>query len=512
MPLKPVVLCILDGWGLCEETENNAPALADTPNFDRIWAGEPHAQLAASGEDVGLPEGQIGNSEVGHTNIGAGRVVWMDLPRINLAIEEGIFFSNPALMDFMARMKASGGTAHLIGLLSPGGVHSHQRHIAVLAQALSAAGIPVAIHAFMDGRDVPPTSGQAQMAAFLDDIQDMDGVRAATVCGRFYAMDRDKRWDRVETAFGLLTDGDGAASPDALAAIEAAYGAGTTDEFIEPANIAGYAGMMDGDGLIAANFRADRMREILGALLDPEFDAFDVSARPDFAATLGMVSYSGRIDRRMPAMYPPEEIINTLGEWMAVNGKTQFRLAETEKYPHVTFFLNGGIEEPDQGESRYMAPSPRVRTYDLAPEMSAVEVTDQLVAAIRDGHDLIVVNFANPDMVGHTGNLAAAITACEAVDAGLGRALAALRDAGGAMLVTADHGNCETMVNPKTGGPHTAHTTNPVPLVLVQEGPEALDCVLADGRLADLAPTILHLMDLDQPAEMTGRSLLRRPA
>lgn len=512
MPLKPVVLCILDGWGLRESTDANAPALARTPNFDRIWAEEPHAQLSASGEDVGLPAGQIGNSEVGHTNIGAGRIVWMDLPRINNAIEDGSFFSNEALLLCLARLKASGGTAHLIGLLSPGGVHSHQKHTAMLARVFSGAGIPVAIHAFMDGRDVPPTSGRDQMENFLRDVGQMPGVRLATVCGRFFAMDRDKRWDRVEQAFRLLADGEGNAFLSPIEAIDAAYAVGTTDEFIEPANIADFPGMMDGDGLIAVNFRADRMREILSAFLDPEFDAFDVSARPDFISTLGMVSYSDQIDGWMHTMFPPIEIINTLGEWMAVNSKKQFRLAETEKYPHVTFFLNGGVETPDPGEDRYMAPSPRVRTYDLAPEMSATEVTGQLCDAIHSNYDLIVVNYANPDMVGHTGSLEAAITACEAVDEGLGKAIEALRESGGAMLVTADHGNCEMMLDPETGGPHTAHTTNPVPVVLVQYGREALDCVLADGRLADLAPTVLHLMDLDQPAEMTGRSLLRRPS
>ena len=511
MPLKPVILCILDGWGLSEEREGNAPLLAKTPNFDRIWAEEPHATLAASGEDVGVPPGQIGNSEVGHTNIGAGRVVWMELPKIDRAIEDGTFFSNPALMLFMARLRESGGTAHLLGLLSPGGVHAHQRHMAMLCRVLSGAGVPVAVHAFLDGRDVPPKSARGDMERFLADVGDMPGVRVATVSGRFYAMDRDKRWDRVERAFRTLADGEGASFPDPLAAIDAAYAADTTDEFVEPAAIGGYPGMMDGDGLLSANFRADRMREILGALLDPSFDAFDTSAAPRFAATLGMVSYSSALDHRMPAMFPPEEIVNTLGEWLAANGKCQFRLAETEKYPHVTYFLNGGIEVPDQGEERYVAPSPKVRTYDLQPEMSAPEVTERLVEAIRDDYDLIVVNYANPDMVGHTGLLEAAIKACEAVDQGLGRALDALREKGGAMLVTADHGNCEMMVDPETGGPHTAHTTNRVPLILVQEGPEALDCALSDGRLGDLAPTILHLMGLDQPAEMTGRSLLRRP-
>ncbi|MEM9138649.1 MAG: 2,3-bisphosphoglycerate-independent phosphoglycerate mutase [Pseudomonadota bacterium] len=511
MPLKPVVLCILDGWGLRDETEANAPALAATPHFDRIWAEGPRAQLSASGEDVGLPAGQIGNSEVGHTNIGAGRVVWMDLPRINNAIEDGSLFKTEALLGALARLKATGGTAHLIGLLSPGGVHSHQRHTAMLARVFSGAGIPVVVHAFMDGRDVPPTSGKAQMEAFLHDIHAMDGVRVATVCGRFFAMDRDKRWERVERAFRLMTDAEGAAFETPLAAIEAAYAADVTDEFIEPAVIGAYGGMMDGDGLIGVNFRADRMREILHALLDPSFDAFDVSGRPDFATAVGMVSYSDQIDAWMPAMFPPAEIVNTLGEWMAANGKRQFRLAETEKYPHVTFFLNGGVEVPDPGEDRRMAPSPKVRTYDLAPEMSAGEVTEHLVEAIQGDYDLIVVNYANPDMVGHTGDLAAAIAACEAADRGLGAALGALEAKGGAILVTADHGNCEMMVDPETGGPHTAHTTNPVPLVLVQYGDQALDCVLADGRLADLAPTVLHLMDMDQPAEMTGQSLLRRP-
>ena len=508
MAQRPVVLCILDGWGLRAETENNAPALAETPNFDRIWAAGPRAELEASGEAVGLPAGQIGNSEVGHTNIGAGRVVWMDLPKINNAIADASFFVNAALLDFIWQMQASGGVAHLLGLLSPGGVHSHQDHMVALAQSLARAGVPVAVHAVTDGRDVGPKTGLDAITRFQDDVEAMPGVRVATVCGRFYAMDRDKRWDRVERAYRLLTDGAGAAVESPAAAIRAAYAAGTTDEFIEPASIAGFAGIKDGDGLIAANFRADRMREILGALLDPDFAGFDIAGRPRLTATLGMVSYSDRIDRWMPAMYPPEAIVNTLGQWLAAAAKRQLRLAETEKYPHVTFFLNGGLETPDPGEQRYMAPSPKVRTYDMAPEMSAGEVADHLVEAIRDDYDLIVVNFANPDMVGHTGSLQAAIAACEAVDRGLGRALAALEETGGAMLVTADHGNCETMVDSETGGPHTAHTTNPVPLVLVQYGAQRIDCRLTDGRLADLAPTLLQLMGMDQPAEMTGRSLL----
>ncbi|MEM9371392.1 MAG: 2,3-bisphosphoglycerate-independent phosphoglycerate mutase, partial [Pseudomonadota bacterium] len=391
MPHRPVVLAILDGWGLREDAEGNAPLLAKTPNFDRIWAERPHATLIASGTDVGLPVGQIGNSEVGHTNIGAGRVVWMDLPRINDAISDGSFFSRPALIDFMGKLKASGGTAHLAGLVSTGGVHSHQNHAAALALILSEAEIPVVIHAFLDGRDVVPKSGRASILRLLSDISKMENVRLGTICGRFYAMDRDHRWERVEKAARLIAEGVGERPDGAIAAIDAAYAADITDEFIEPAKIGSYDGMKAGDGLVSINFRADRMRELLTSLLDPGFDAFQIR-QPKLAATLGMVSYSEQIDRWMPPMFPPEEIINTLGEWMAVNGQRQLRLAETEKYPHVTFFLNGGIEDPDPGEDRFMAPSPRVRTYDLQPEMSAPQVSERLAEGIREGYDLIVVN------------------------------------------------------------------------------------------------------------------------
>ncbi|MBY8976049.1 2,3-bisphosphoglycerate-independent phosphoglycerate mutase [Rhodobacteraceae bacterium NNCM2] len=507
MPHRPVVLTILDGWGLRDEETGNAPRLAHTPNFDRIMAERPHSHLSASGEDVGLPAGQIGNSEVGHMNIGAGRVVWMDLPKINNSIEDGSFFANKELLTFMAKMKQSGGTAHLLGLVSPGGVHSHQRHISALAMALSEAGIPVAIHAFTDGRDVPQMSGREAMLTLLKDISPLNDVRIATVCGRFFAMDRDNRWERVAKAANLIVYAKGSHPKGAIDAIEKSYEKGVTDEFIEPAVIGDYQGMRPGDGILCANFRADRAREILATLLDPDFREFAI-APPRIAATLGMVSYSAKIDQWMPAMFPPDEIINTLGEWMAVNRKKQFRLAETEKYPHVTFFLNGGVEDPDPGEDRYMAPSPKVLTYDLQPEMSAGEVSEQLVKAIKGDYDLIVVNFANPDMVGHSGSLDAAIAACEAVDKELGAALDALAEVGGAMLVTADHGNCEVMIDPATGEPHPAHTTNPVPLILVTEGEGAPRHGLMNGRLADIAPTILALMGLSQPAEMTGRSLL----
>ena len=502
--MRPVVLCILDGWGLSPTREGNAVALADTPNFDRIWKECPHATLRAHGPDVGLPEGQMGNSEVGHMNIGAGRVVWMDLPRIDNAIADGSFAANEALAGFVAALKASHGAAHLAGLASPGGVHSHQRHIAAAAEAIAEAGVPVAVHAFLDGRDVPPKSALEQIAALEAALP--AGARIVTVSGRFYAMDRDKRWDRVSAAVEAIVHAEGEHAPTAAEAIEAAYARGETDEFVTPTIIGDYRGAADGDGLFFANFRADRVRQIIGALVDPDFDGFEVVGRPRWAAMLGMVEYSDALNELMPAMFPSEEIVNTLGVWVAGKGLRQFRLAETEKYPHVTFFLNGGVETPAEGEYRHMAPSPKVRTYDLQPEMAAAEITESLVAAIRSGdYDLIVVNYANPDMVGHTGVLEAAIKAVETVDSGLGEVIAALAEVGGAMIVTADHGNCEVMIDPETGGPHTAHTLNPVPVVLVG-GPAGAR--LRDGRLADLAPSLLELMGLDQPPEMLGKSLI----
>jgi 2,3-bisphosphoglycerate-independent phosphoglycerate mutase len=502
---RPVVLCILDGWGLREAREANAVALAETPNFDRIWAECPHSTLTAHGPAVGLPEGQMGNSEVGHMNIGAGRVVWMDLPRIDNAIADGSFAANAALGRFIAAVKASGGTVHLAGLASPGGVHSHQRHMVAAAEVITAAGLPVAVHAFLDGRDVAPTSAAGQIAELEAALP--AGARIATVSGRFYAMDRDRRWERVALAVTAILRGEGLQAASAAEAVSAAYARGETDEFVVPTVIDGYAGARDGDGLFAANFRADRMRQILGALVDPGFDGFKVAGRPRWAAALGMAEYSNALNTWLDVMFPSVEIVNTLGAWVAGRGLTQFRLAETEKYPHVTFFLHGGVELPEAGEVRYMAPSPKVRTYDLAPEMSAAEVNEHLVAAIGSGeYDLIVVNYANPDMVGHTGILAAAIRAVETVDAGLGEVLAALEAAGGAMIVTADHGNCEVMVDPETGGPHTAHTLNPVPVILVGGPPGAR--LREGGRLADLAPSLLALMGVPQPAEMTGQSLI----
>jgi len=501
---KPVVLCILDGWGYREERAANAPALARTPNFDRIWADCPHSLLITHGPDVGLPRGQMGNSEVGHTNIGAGRVVAMDLGQIDLAIEEGSFFQNPALLEFIATLQASGGTAHLMGVVSDGGVHGHIAHVLAACRAVAGAGVPVVLHAITDGRDVPPSSSVTYMRELTEGLP--AGARVGTVIGRYWAMDRDNRWERVGRAFDAMVKAQGERATNANRAVDAAYQRGETDEFIAPTVIGDYSGARDGDGFFCLNFRADRAREILLALGQPEFSGFDAAARPHWAAMLGMVDYSTDHNGFMQTCYPKQDIRNTLGEWVAARGRTQFRLAETEKYPHVTFFLNGGKELPSPGEDRFMPKSPKVATYDLQPEMSEPEVADQLVGAIEKGYDLIVVNFANPDMVGHTGSLPAAIKACEAVDDGLGRALAALQAAGGAMIVTADHGNCELMVDPETGGPHTAHTTNLVPVILV--GGPAGAHLRDGGRLADLAPTLLQLMNLPLPPEMTGRSLI----
>ncbi|MBM1815749.1 2,3-bisphosphoglycerate-independent phosphoglycerate mutase [Pseudosulfitobacter pseudonitzschiae] len=501
MSPKPVVLCILDGWGLREETTGNAPALAKTPTFDRIMATCPNATLITHGPDVGLPTGQMGNSEVGHTNIGAGRVVAMDLGQIDLAIEDGSFFENSALQAFIAGLKDTGGTAHLMGVVSDGGVHGHLNHMIAAARACVDAGVPVKIHALTDGRDVAPKSAQGYFHTLTDGLP--DGVTIATVTGRYFAMDRDNRWDRVQKAFDAIVHAKGNKATDAQDAVAQAYAADTTDEFIPATVIGDYAGARDGDAVFCLNFRADRAREIMAAIGAPEFSAFDAGTRPRWAGLLGMAEYSDQHNAYMQTAYPKPAIVNTLGAWVAQHGLRQYRIAETEKYPHVTFFLNGGVEVPAEGEDRYMPKSPDVPTYDVQPEMSSEEVTAHLVQAIGDGYDLIVVNYANPDMVGHTGDLDAAIAACEAVDRGLTQVVAALEAAGGAMIVTADHGNCEVMIDPETGGPHTAHTLNLVPVAVV--GAEG---TLRAGRLADLAPTLLHLMGLEQPDEMTGSNLL----
>ena len=501
---KPVVLCILDGWGIGPNPAVSAPAQAHVPHFNRLWQTCPHETLTTFGPDVGLPTGQMGNSEVGHTNIGAGRVVAMDLGAIDLAIEDGSFAQNASLVRFVDKLKASGGTAHLMGVISDGGVHGHLNHVLAAARAITAQGVPVALHAITDGRDVAPNSAADFIAALMVSLP--QGAKVATVIGRYWAMDRDTRWERVALAFQAMVNAQGEHAATPQAAVAASYAKGEMDEFVAPTVIGDYQGAKDGDGYFCLNFRSDRAREIMAALAEPNFTSFDTGKRPVWGALLGMVEYSALSSTYLDTAYPKRFLANTIGEWVAKQGKTQFRLAETEKYPHVTFFLNGGREEPFDGEARFMPKSPKVATYDLQPEMSSVEVGDQLVQAIETGYDLIVVNFANPDMVGHTGSLPAAIKACEAVDIGLGRALAALQKAGGAMIVTADHGNCELMVDPVTGGPHTSHTVNPVPVILA--GGPAGAKLRAGGRLADLAPTLLALMGLDQPTEMTGKSLL----
>jgi 2,3-bisphosphoglycerate-independent phosphoglycerate mutase len=501
---RPVMLAILDGWGWREDRADNAVLQADTPNFDRLWASCPHAFLRTSGQDVGLPDGQMGNSEVGHLNIGAGRVVMQDLPRIGNAIADGSIAQAPALVQLIAALRQSGGACHLVGLVSPGGVHAHQDHAVALARILVAADIRVVIHAFTDGRDTPPQSGGDDLARLRRGLP--DAVRIFSVSGRYYAMDRDKRWDRVAKAYNAIVEAVGPHYADPASVVDDAYGNGVTDEFVVPSCVNGYRGMQDGDGLLCFNFRADRVREILSAILDPDFDGFPRKRVIRFAAAVGMTQYSTALDPFLLTLFPPQAMSHKLGEVVAAAGRTQLRMAETEKYPHVTYFLNGGEETPVAGEDRAMVPSPKVATYDLQPEMSAPELADKAVAAIGSRqYDLIVLNFANADMVGHTGSLSAAIKAVETVDTCLGRIAAAIGAAGGALLVTADHGNAEMMRDPVTGGPHTAHTTNVVPVLLLG----SRDAGLADGRLADIAPTLLALIDLPQPAEMTGTSLLR---
>jgi 2,3-bisphosphoglycerate-independent phosphoglycerate mutase len=504
---RPVVLCILDGWGERQKADDNAIEAARAANWHRLKARWPHSQLQASEHYVGLPDGQMGNSEVGHTNIGAGRVVLQDLPRIDAAIAEGKLAAMPALRDFIGKLKQSHGTAHLMGLMSPGGVHSHQRQIAALSRILAEAGVPVAVHAFLDGRDTPPKAAASYVKQFQKEVTGLRDLRIATICGRYYAMDRDKRWDRVERAYRAIVSSAGERAADALQAVEAAYSRGETDEFVAPTAIADYSGMHDGDGLLLANFRADRVREIATALLDPDFSGFEREKRVAFCAALGLVEYSIELNRFLATLFPPENLDDSFGEVVSRAGLTQLRIAETEKYAHVTFFFNGGRETVFPGEQRILVPSPKVATYDRQPEMSAPEVTDKVVEAIRSGRfDAIVMNYANADMVGHTGRIDAATEAVETIDACLGRLAEAVEQAGGTLVITADHGNAEMMRDPETGEPHTAHTLNPVPFVVVN--PPAEVGRLENGRLSDIAPTLLDILHLTKPAAMTGHSLI----
>jgi len=499
-----MMLVVLDGWGWRQELPDNAIRLAHTPTFDHLWANCPHSLLATSGEDVGLPKGQMGNSEVGHLTLGAGRVVKQALLRIADAIADGEIEKAPALRGLIERLRQSQKRCHLMGLLSPGGVHSHQDHALALARILTTSGVSTVVHAFTDGRDTPPCAAKADLDRFLTALP--ESVPIGTIGGRYYAMDRDKRWQRVEKAYRAIVQAEGPRFPDPCAVIADAHQKDIWDEFIGPAVVGNYGGARDGDAILCFNFRADRVRQILTALLDPGFTAFVRLSTVHFACAVGMTGYGPQLNPFMRTIFPSQRLTNVLGKVVADHGRTQLRLAETEKYAHVTYFLNGGTEERYPGEDRIMVPSPKVATYDLQPEMSAPELTDKAVEAIGlDKYDLIVLNYANPDMVGHTGNLAAAIKAVEAVDAGLDRIVESIRRAGGTLLITADHGNCEMMRDPETGGPHTSHTANPVPLLLMGGS----DGAVSNGRLSDVAPTLLTLMGLPKPAEMTGVSLLR---
>jgi 2,3-bisphosphoglycerate-independent phosphoglycerate mutase len=511
---RPAVLCILDGWGHRPDRRYNAILDARTPNYDRLIATCPQGLIDASETFVGLPQGQMGNSEVGHMNLGAGRVAVPDLPRIDNAIADGSLAKSPILAELIATLKKTGGACHLMGLASPGGVHAHQDHLVALANLIAGAGVSVWIHAFLDGRDMPPRSAHECLQPIQAGLKAGLPIRFATVAGRFYPMDRDKRWERVALGYDAMVDAKGERARTPGEAIDNGYAAGLDDEFVRPTVIDGYGGMTDGDGLLMFNYRSDRAREILTALLDPRFDGFNRARIVKFAAALGMVEYSAALNPFLKALFPPEAIKMGLGETISKAGLKQLRIAETEKYAHVTFFFNGGEERVFDGEERILVPSPKVQTYDLKPEMSAPEVTDKLVEAIGAGKfDLIVVNYANSDMVGHTGDLAAAVKAVEAVDACLGRVMAAVKKAGGVLLVTADHGNAEQMFDEKTRQKHTQHTLNRVPALLFN-APAHIHS-LADGKLADVAPTMLALMGLSQPREMTGHSLLSetsRPA
>ena len=511
MPPRPALLCILDGWGFRpDHAEDNAIAAATTPNYTRLLKECPHALLETSGNAVGLPKGQMGNSEVGHMNIGAGRIVAQDLPRIDVAIEDGSIARRPVLLELITKAKETKGAVHVMGLLSPGGVHSHQDHMAVLAKIFSQAGVPVFVHAFLDGRDTPPKSARGFLERFLAAIDGLAGVRLATLSGRYYGMDRDKRWDRVEKCYDAIIDAKARRFSDVFAALEDSYANDVTDEFVVPCVLGDYAGVEDGDVLLFANFRADRAREISTVLLDKGFDGFARQRVAHFGAAAGLTQYSEALTPLMAAIFPPEDVRETLGEVVAERHMKQLRIAETEKYAHVTFFLNGGREDQFAGEDRILVPSPKVATYDHKPEMSAYQVTEKLEEAIASGqYDLIVCNYANPDMVGHTGVMDAAIKAVDTIDECLGRLLAALEKAGGLMLLTADHGNIEMMKDPETREPYTAHTTLDVP-VIAFGAPKGVR--LQNGRLADVAPTMLELMGIQKPALMTGHSLLVREA
>jgi 2,3-bisphosphoglycerate-independent phosphoglycerate mutase len=506
---KPMALVILDGWGYREDSANNAVSNANTPVLDGLFANQPNTLISGSGLDVGLPDGQMGNSEVGHTNIGAGRVVYQDLTRITKAIDDGDFQQTPALVEAMDKAIKAGKAVHLMGLMSPGGVHSHEDHIyAAVKMAAERGAEKIYLHCFLDGRDTPPRSAQGSLERFDALFAELGKGRVASLVGRYYAMDRDNNWDRVEKAYALLTEEKADFTFDsAVEALEAAYGREENDEFVKPTAIKAEgqesAAIVDGDAVIFMNYRADRARQITRSFL-PAFDGFQRNAFPAIEFVM-LTQYAADIP--LSIAFPPASLENTYGEWLSKQGKTQLRISETEKYAHVTFFFNGGVETEFDGEERSLVASPKVATYDLQPEMSSEELTEKMVAAIKSGKfDAIICNYPNPDMVGHTGVYEAAVKAIEAVDECVGKVVDAINEVGGQMLLTADHGNAEMMVDPATGGTHTAHTNLPVPLVYV--GDKEIEFV-EDGKLSDLAPTMLSLTDMAIPAEMTGKVLVK---
>lgn len=507
---KPTALIILDGWGHRDPAEDNAISSANTPFWDKLWQNHPKTLINTSGMFVGLPQGQMGNSEVGHMNLGAGRIVYQSLTRIDKDVEEGTFKSNAALCAAIDKAVSSDRAVHLMGLLSPGGVHSHEEHILAAAEMAAERGAKeVYIHAFLDGRDMPPRSAKPSLEKAAAKLKALGVGRVASIMGRYFAMDRDNRWDRVEQAYNVMTLGDAEfTAEDPVTALDQAYERGENDEFVKATRIISNGEpegtINDGDSVIFMNFRADRAREMTRSFVEKQFEGFERRKHPELADFVMLTEYAADIETS--CAYPPEQLSNGLGEYCANQGKTQLRIAETEKYAHVTFFFNGGLETPFAGEDRILVPSPKVATYDLQPEMSAPEVTDKLCEAIKSGkYDLVVCNYANGDMVGHTGKLDAAIKAAECIDECVSRIAGALEEVGGEALITADHGNCEQMTDPNSGQVHTAHTIGPVPLIYV--GPRKVN-LSDDGALSDVAPSLLTLMGLEQPAEMTGHSLV----
>ncbi|WP_017443841.1 2,3-bisphosphoglycerate-independent phosphoglycerate mutase [Gayadomonas joobiniege] len=508
---KPLVLIIMDGWGYSENPENNAILAANTPNLDRLWKDYPSTLISGSGLDVGLPNGQMGNSEVGHVNLGAGRIVYQDFTRITKDIEDKTFSQNAALSNAVDSAVAAGKAVHIMGLASPGGVHAHSDHIkAMIEMAAEKGAEQIFVHAFTDGRDTAPRSAEAPLAELDETLAKTGKGRVASLIGRYYAMDRDKRWDRVQACYDLLTQGKAEFTANsAVAGLQAAYERDENDEFVKATAVVDADGQVakveDGDAVIFMNFRADRAREITRAFVDTDFDGFERAVTPKLSDFVMLTQYAA--DIKASCAYPPEDLVNVMGEWLEKHNKTQLRISETEKYAHVTFFYSGGREDEFNGEERILIPSPQVATYDEQPEMNSVLLTDKLVEAIKSQKfDAIICNYPNGDMVGHTGVFDAAVKACEAVDTAIGRVIEALAEVGGECLITADHGNAEQMVNPQTGQAHTAHTSEPVPFIYYGRNAKVAK---QNGVLSDVAPTMLHLMGMEQPAEMTGQPIMK---